>query len=137
MKTKVNEVPLVGPRGRKELLDKINELEEKISKIEKEVPKQHVINILSPNTYHNIEDALSALRIDGKTPTLEQLTEANKDWVVTSDGYGYMSITYVSSLGERGVLIYFGGAYGSNYGVYGQIYILVEDDDYRIEVGEM
>lgn len=34
MKTKVNEVPLVGPRGRKELLDRINELEDKIIALE-------------------------------------------------------------------------------------------------------
>lgn len=32
MKIKVNKVPLVGPRGRKELLDRINELEEKLNK---------------------------------------------------------------------------------------------------------
>ena len=31
MKTKVNEVPLVGPRGRKELLNRINELEARIA----------------------------------------------------------------------------------------------------------
>ena len=33
MKTKVNEVPLVGPRGRRELLERINELEEKIEEM--------------------------------------------------------------------------------------------------------
>ena len=32
MEIKVNKVPLVGPRGRKELLNRINELEEKLNK---------------------------------------------------------------------------------------------------------
>lgn len=32
MKTKVNEVPLVGPKGRKELLKRINELEAQVAK---------------------------------------------------------------------------------------------------------
>ena len=31
MKTKVNEIPLVGPKGRKELLNRINELEAQIA----------------------------------------------------------------------------------------------------------
>ena len=31
MKTKVNEVPLVGPKGRKELLKRINELEAQVA----------------------------------------------------------------------------------------------------------
>lgn len=30
MKTKTNKVPLVGPKGRRELLDKIEELEKKV-----------------------------------------------------------------------------------------------------------
>lgn len=34
MKTKINEIPLVGPRGRKELLDKISELEKKVLELE-------------------------------------------------------------------------------------------------------
>lgn len=34
MKTKVNEIPLVGPKGRKELLYKIGELEKKVAAFE-------------------------------------------------------------------------------------------------------
>lgn len=34
MKTKVNKVPLVGPKGRKELLYKIDELEKKVAALE-------------------------------------------------------------------------------------------------------
>lgn len=37
MKTKTNKVPLVGPRGRRELLDKINELEEKLLRSKKKI----------------------------------------------------------------------------------------------------
>lgn len=36
MKTKVNKVPLVGPRGRRELLDRIEELEKKVIELEQE-----------------------------------------------------------------------------------------------------
>lgn len=32
MKTKANEIPLVGPRGRKELIERVRELEEKLDK---------------------------------------------------------------------------------------------------------
>ena len=39
MKTKVNKVPLVGPRGRRELLDRIEELEEKIKELENATPE--------------------------------------------------------------------------------------------------
>lgn len=34
MKTKTNKVPLVGPKGRKELLDRIEELEKKVIELE-------------------------------------------------------------------------------------------------------
>ena len=34
MKTNINKIPLVGPRGRREILDKINELEKKIKELE-------------------------------------------------------------------------------------------------------
>lgn len=44
MKTKVNEVTLVGPRGRKELLNRINELEEKVLELEQSSSGNHVVS---------------------------------------------------------------------------------------------
>ena len=48
MKTKTNKVPLVGPRGRKELLKKINELEEHIGNSGSDDVKK---NQSRPNSY--------------------------------------------------------------------------------------
>ena len=45
MKTKVNKVPLVGPRGRRELLDRIEELEKKVSELESEADNIKILTI--------------------------------------------------------------------------------------------
>ena len=61
MKTKVNEIPLVGPKGRRELLNKVNELEKKVLELEQdasssdsesepaELTTDDILNVLTPD----------------------------------------------------------------------------------------
>ena len=65
MKTKINEVPLVGPRGRKELLAKINELEKKVAELESNQPETHKLTITGLLPSGTIQECLSVLKLDG------------------------------------------------------------------------
>lgn len=63
MKTKVNEIPLVGPKGRKELLKKVNELEKRIDSQSSDNVKKvnlgpdvtDVIDLMAEKEYFTIE----------------------------------------------------------------------------------
>lgn len=72
------------------------------------------------------ETALSLLKLDGKTPTIDDLMAVKTNWVVDSGEGGYLfSITVATvtqNFGNKEVYICFGGDYG-DFGVYGRISI--------------
>lgn len=55
MKTKINQIPLVGPKGRRELLNRINELEREVLKLEQSSSGNHTvsweINLIQDQSY--------------------------------------------------------------------------------------
>lgn len=76
MKTKTNKVPLVGPRGRRELLDRIDELEKKIAELASNQPETHVLEILSfSESDESIEDTLARMKLDGRDIGIEDFNE--------------------------------------------------------------
>jgi hypothetical protein len=83
MKTKINEVPLVGPRGRRELLDRINELEEKIEEMSDSGEKiKPIILTELPASEETIETLASkGLTID----EIQAAAEGNRTAVVIKE----------------------------------------------------
>lgn len=76
MKTKTNKVPLVGPRGRRELLDRIEELENKVAELASNQPEKHVLEILSVSDgSETIEETLARIKLDGRGMTTEDLNK--------------------------------------------------------------
>lgn len=105
MKTKVNEVPLVGPRGRKELLKRINELEAQVA-------QQDYIYFDVPNGVHLTEIITQELATDlhNRGVLLDVIISSDYDetkwfsrilsYVVGADG----SVVSFSYLYEDGVM---------------------------------
>lgn len=73
MKTKTNKVPLVGPKGRKELLDRIEELEKKVTELTNAGVTKSVVEMIDSVKDGTLEEALAALTIDGEPATYEKI----------------------------------------------------------------
>lgn len=114
MKIKTNRVPLVGPRGRRELLDKIEELEKKAAELTQSGQKP-VLEIETHAEDKTVETVLSLLKINGKRATLEELLKLDVGTIVSSDGYGEMLATSVYKTPE-----YFGMFFGFYYEDFGR-----------------
>lgn len=115
MKTKVNEIPLVGPKGRKELLYKIGELEKKVAAFENNPKSEsHLLRILSTSDNSESESAaLSRLELDGKAATINDLMSIDiRNTIVYSEGLGvYMTIQSFSSDAAINGVTFDGGSY--------------------------
>lgn len=108
MKTKVNKVPLVGPRGRRELLDKIEELEKKVSELENgsdqnEDAKTLVIPNFDGTPISEDTDEEFCAKVGITTQQINDL-RSRKYMFVTIPGYStinfYVCVTY-----SNGVLL--------------------------------
>lgn len=133
MKTKVNEVPLVGPRGRRELLDRIVELEKKIIELES-APKNesHLLEILSTSDGAESESAaLSRLKLDGKAVTINDLASINIcNTIVYSEELGkYMAIQSFSPNAAISLVAIGGGSYVDGGGSQFRIYIYEDESE--------
>ena len=131
MKTKANKVPLVGPKGRRELLDRIEELEKKVIELES-APKNesHLLEILSTSNGDVPEStALSLLKLDGKAVTYNDLKSINMcNTIAYNEGLDtYMAIQNIVTNDSDRFIHILGGAYVDGGG--GQFWIRIDGDD--------
>ena len=96
MKTKTNKVPLVGPRGRRELLDRIGELEKKVIELAQAGAPKTVVEMVGSVEDGTLEEALAALTIDGEPATVEKLLSLDISQFVIKrvQKFGEPEITY-------------------------------------------
>lgn len=148
MKTKTNEIPLSGPRGRKDLIEQVNKLEKKVKELEGEQIKEDVIEIVGNNgaiTWGDdlpVEGVLNQLLLNGIRPTREDILNLkNSKLCVAKMGEVVLSRTMyqpINYVAVPGCLMIFGSVIYGSYGIEICISLSGQDDAnnilYRHEV---
>ena len=103
MKTKTNKVPLVGPRGRRELLDRIEELEKKVIELATTQPETHVLEILSVTEEHETgQELLARMKLDGQSMRAEDFNKLDiLNTYLVFNGTKYAITQFLNADGTR------------------------------------
>ena len=135
MKTKVNEIPLVGPKGRKGLIDRINDLNARLEAVESKKAEKHILSIVDWANDDNVEDTLACLRLDGNAITLDDLKNLDmNNTLVFNDSYGYFLPT--TWYHNENMVSIGGGIWSNTLGATFYIYINNADDLGKVQIYE-
>lgn len=137
MKTKVNEVPLVGPRGRRELLNRIEELEKKVAELASASSEKHVLEILSVTEEHETaRELLARMKLDGRSIRTEDFPKLDVlNTYLLFNGVEYAITLYTHN--DDGTFIWLRAGFASILGnTEATLEIQIEEDDSFIEFRE-
>lgn len=136
MKTKVNKVPLVGSRGRRELLDRIEELEKRVIELEQSSSGNHAVswefNLIKNESYTTWESVNMTQEIYDAIIN-ETIDLNNIKWYYSDGSAGNVAIPYRSIVHDSAGVINVRSGFSGSYCSKALIFEVNSDGTVRVE----
>ena len=119
----------------------LNDLNERVEELQGQLElatKQKTLKIIVTDESLTVQQALSCLEIDGKTPTIDEMRKITPGFVIDAKSldWGELLVTFVH-IGNSSIDITFGG-YNTDYGEYGWIHLdFLNDNSSHVSIYEI